>query len=138
MVLPLVGYVLQDPLEVVLAETDHPIASLPIQNLPAQSLVDVMGTTALHLPHKSADRHKRLDVDGKVDMGCCSADTMEIDSFGVPASLDDVGMNLLVKLGGEQREVIFGMPVDVKIDFMEDMAGHCGRILLWRSPAEAG
>jgi hypothetical protein len=126
MVLLLVGDLMQNPFQVIPSKTDHTIPSLPIQELPAPGPIDFMGATALHLPDKSADCHKGLDVDGQVNMSSCPANAMEMDPFGVPASLNDMGMNLLFNVRAEQREVILSVPVDVEVDFMEDMAGHAG------------
>lgn len=133
----LIGNVIENPTKLLLAEADHAKTSLPLDCLVPRLLIHLIGTRALEFPEQVADTNRRFNVHRQVDVRARTVDAVEIDALRLSATVDEKTVHQRFKSGSQQRLIPFGVPVDVQLDLMEDVARHdyplsCG------SPAKAG
>ncbi|MFT4555531.1 MAG: hypothetical protein ACI92S_000863 [Planctomycetaceae bacterium] len=122
MVLLLFRDVVQNPREIVLAETHNSIASLPVQDLVIDLAVDVVRASTFELLDKFADGHGWFEADCEMNMGWRTADAVKPDALGLFNSRRDVGVDLLLKLGIQEWHAQLCVPVEMQEDLVVHVA----------------
>ena len=122
--LALVQDVCFDPVQVPGPEADHAVSGLPLQNLAAELLVDLVRGVTFEL----ADQLRRLDGRGngnaQMDVRLDAADRMNVDTWGVDALAAQGVVRLRLDLGDEQRRALLGVPGDVEVDLRVVVSRH--------------
>jgi hypothetical protein len=53
-----------------------------------------------------------------------AVNAVQIDALGLPTTLRHEIMDERLELRGQQRVIVFGVPIDMEIDLVEDMTRH--------------
>src|SRR5262249_4046124 len=123
------------------AEADNAESTLPLNCFIPSMLIHLIRACPLQFADQVTDANRRFDIDRQMHMRGRAVDAMQIHSLRLPAALPHKIMDKRFEFGGQQRVIIFGVPIDVEIDLMEDMARHASRPLQERSrlkPAGGG
>ena len=102
------------------------VAALPIQNLFAKLFIGVVRTSALQVFNQIADVDKRFDVNCQMNVVRRAADAVKVNSLCAATAIHDFLVNKLFDFRSQSGAIVFHMPVEVQIDFMEDVARHLG------------
>jgi hypothetical protein len=63
-----------------------------------------------------------------VNVRWCTVDAVEVDAFGFMTSLLQDLVDLRLNAWNQQRIVVLGVPGDVQVNLVKDVAGHGGMI----------
>jgi len=124
MVLLLLRDVVQDPREILLAETHNAVASLPVQNFVIYLAVDVVRAAAFELLDKFADRDRWFDADCQMDVSGCPADSMQPCSFCAGNPFSQASIDSLFESWIQQWHAELCVPVEMQEDLVVDVARH--------------
>ena len=155
-VLLLIRDVGDHPVQLLFPEAHHAETALPLEVLSFLTPVDFVRASAFQVTHHVAYANRRLDRNGQVNVVLGAANGMKEDALRPGTAALDESVNDRLQRGREKRAVAFRMPIEVKVDLVEYVAGHLsafrGQGLGWwtvralcglkanrsRSPAEAG
>ena len=71
-----------------------------------------------------ADRDERLDAHCQMYMGICAAETVQVCTLDAAAFRRQFRVGERFEISGEQRQIALGMPVEVQIYLMINVAAH--------------
>jgi hypothetical protein len=96
------------------------------------------GAGVFELADHLVDDHRRLDLDGQVNMIPRAADALQINSGIMPAIAPDKIINLCLNLRHEHGLIQMAMPIQMQINFMEGMSALAHGKSPCEKPAKAG
>ena len=133
----LIADVVYHPFQILRAETDDAITSLPIEDLAIHKfVVHVVRTRAFDLPNPvtkqkcGRNRHRDMNV------SFSAANFMKDEALRLQRITPDVTIQPRFNLGADDWQAAFHMPSKVEIDLGVGARGH--EVDLQEKPAEAG
>ena len=127
---------IEHPVEIALSEADHAIPALPFKRLAVHPLVHLERRCALQFLCQVADAHERLNAQRQMDVRIRPADAVQVGALDSATLFLQGRVGERFKLAAEQRQIALGVPVEMQVDLVLDVAAH--ERLPHPSPAEAG